>query len=452
MSRLRPVIAALLAASGTTGDALEGAPPDQTSTLTVSIDDIDDLRSRLPSLAGLRELNIEASCKGDRISAVPLPDNLGDLTALEVLRIGSPGRQDCDIRTTLPASLARLRRLRVLEIDDAFEAGYELPAFLGELRNLEELRLWRCHLKAVPEFVGRLTKLRELDLSWNEVTHLPGWLAKLEHLGVIGFRWNGVHSLPPAFAKARVGTALYRLGNNRLSQRDREAMVRLLPRARFDFTAEYDEPEEQVEEPQALGEPDSPYLPSWCEPMRHDEAEVRCEKPIGDASRRVLGLRVEHTLVETAERSLGPSPLHRQGDAGESLRWRCWEAANGDGTVLVIGAGEVHGLLRIVGPDMPFGLRGSCPKSTRVHRRVATASGVRLGLARSEVEAKVGPASRSGTNWYERVCMTPTRMTDEEVVRFRAQGHPYFTSGHAIRVVERNGRAAGIEITWSETY
>jgi len=244
MSRLRPVLAVLLAASGGAGSALEGDPPDSTSTLLVSIDDIDDLRSRIPSLAGLRELTIQDTCKGDRISAVPLPENLGDLRNLEVLRIGTLGRQDCDIRTTLPASAAKLQKLRVLEIDDAFEGGYELPSFLGELRNLEELRLWRCHLQAVPEFVGRLTKLRKLDLWRNEVTHLPGWLAKLESLEEIGLRWNGVHSLPPAFAKARIGTALYRLGNNRLSRREREAMVRLLPRARFDFTAEYDEPED----------------------------------------------------------------------------------------------------------------------------------------------------------------------------------------------------------------
>jgi hypothetical protein len=451
MSGLRPLVAALLVVSGGSGAALEGAPPDQASALTVSIDAIDDLRARIPSLTGLRELNVLDTCKADRITVVPLPENLGDLRNLEVLRVGTLGRQDCDIRTTLPASLGRLQRLRVLEIDDAFEPGYALPAFLGDLRNLEELRLRRCRLDGVPELVRRLTRLRKLDLQWNAVTALPAWLANLPHLEELDLQGNGIHTLPAAFAKARVGTALYRLGNNRLRQHEREAMVKLLPRARFDFASEYDEPEEQ-EEPRELGEAAAAGLLTWPEATRTSEDEAVCERPIANPSRTVLGLRVEKGLVDTVERSLGPSPLHREGDAGTSRRWRCWESANGDGTVLVVGAGPAHGFLRIAGPHMALGARGSCPRSSRVTRKLATASGVRLGLTRAEVVAKVGSPSRAEAGWYERVCLTPKRMTDQQVARFRAQGNPYFTIASVVRVVEKDGRAAGIEISWSETY
>jgi hypothetical protein len=45
--------------------------------------------------------------------------------------------------------------------------------------------------------------------------------------------------------------------------------------------------------------------------------------------------------------------------AHEYVAWRCWQAANGDGTVLYVFRGEVGGGMMILGREMAFAGRGS---------------------------------------------------------------------------------------------
>src|SRR5512133_2778793 len=86
---------------------------------------------------------------------------------------------------------------------------------------------------------------------------------------------------------------------------------------------------------------------------------VVCAKPPSDGMRTILGIVVDHGAVDRAVGVLGASPLSEEGDAGDYSASRCWEAANGDGTLLCLERGEVHGGLTVVGREVASTRRGS---------------------------------------------------------------------------------------------
>lgn len=104
----------------------------------------------------------------------------------------------------------------------------------------------------------------------------------------------------------------------------------------------------------------------------------------------MIGLRVRQAELDQAEKALGPSPHRTQGEGGEWRAWRCWEAANGDGTVLQVGRTDVDAYIRVYGREVSFVERKQCAKSDLVNRNIATAAGLRLGLA-SAAAAKLLP-------------------------------------------------------------
>jgi hypothetical protein len=185
---------------------------------------------------------------------------------------------------------------------------------------------------------------------------------------------------------------------------------------------------------------------------------THCTQPSAE-TRTILGLRIGQDAIESAEKVFGPSPLHQRGDAGDALEWRCWEAANGDGNTLWLGAGEVYEELRIFGPEIAFPERGTCPKSKLVHAGLSTASGLRLGLTRQAIEKQVGAASKAGKGWYAGTCDTETQMTKDEIAHLIATGLARSTdddfsttSSSDYVVIEKEGKAIGIEITWLEVW
>ncbi len=89
-----------------------------------------------------------------------LPAALGELDALEVLRLDSHG-----LRGGLPASLGRLSRLEVLDLGYNWWMDEEpLPAWLGELTSLRRVRLHAHAPGTVPDSWSSLTRLEDLEL------------------------------------------------------------------------------------------------------------------------------------------------------------------------------------------------------------------------------------------------------------------------------------------------
>jgi hypothetical protein len=114
------------------------------------------LPDALCTLSRLRVLDLQ-SC-GSALQY--LPRDLGNMAALEELRVGDASRLQA-----LPNSMTRLSKLRVLDLQKC-SALQHLPRDLGNLEALEELRVVDAsRLQALFDSSARLTKLRVLDLS-----------------------------------------------------------------------------------------------------------------------------------------------------------------------------------------------------------------------------------------------------------------------------------------------
>jgi len=142
-----------------------------------------------------------------------LPEELGSLRQLRMLDAGH------NLIAGLPHSFARLtqltnylylhdNRLRTLN-DSVFENFIhlrylnlgdnplrELPASLGALVNLEELRLENIGLKTLPGFLSNLSALDELTLRNNRLASLPDSFEKLQRLRHLDLRGNRFTAFP----------------------------------------------------------------------------------------------------------------------------------------------------------------------------------------------------------------------------------------------------------------
>ena len=116
---------------------------------------------------------------------------------VRVLRLADGWLRDRD-----PRALRWLTELWLLELSE-FGLSY-FPRELGQLRNLEELRLAGSHVGGrIPAELGQLSNLRFLDLSKNRLTEaIPralGQLAALTYLDLSGNQLTGL--IPPTLGQ-----------------------------------------------------------------------------------------------------------------------------------------------------------------------------------------------------------------------------------------------------------
>ena len=107
-----------------------------------------------------------------------IPAELGDLTNLEWLRL-----QGNQLTGEIPAELGNLTNLVLLNLFNNQLTG-EIPAELGNLTNLPELQLYDNQLTGeIPAELGNLTNLRRLSLYDNQLTgEIPAELGNLTNL------------------------------------------------------------------------------------------------------------------------------------------------------------------------------------------------------------------------------------------------------------------------------
>ena len=143
------------------------------------------LPDQLGQLTKLRVLDLQEIEEGD--VAVELPDSFSRLTNLEYLWgwfpsiPGTPGDfpnlREAMIRGTkeglLPLSLSLLSSIRKLTLSRI----WELPASIGELEQLETLRLL-APVKQLPDEIAQLENLKHLDLQHSSITELPEILSQ----------------------------------------------------------------------------------------------------------------------------------------------------------------------------------------------------------------------------------------------------------------------------------
>ncbi|KAH0937068.1 hypothetical protein HID58_004529 [Brassica napus] len=125
------------------------------------------------TMSCLRWLDLE------RTSIKELPENIGNLIALEVLQAGRTA-----IRRA-PLSIARLERLQVLAIGNSFYTSQGLHSLCPHLSIFNDLRalcLSNMNMIEIPNSIGNLWSLSELDLSGNNFEHIPASIRRLTRL------------------------------------------------------------------------------------------------------------------------------------------------------------------------------------------------------------------------------------------------------------------------------
>jgi hypothetical protein len=168
-------------------------------TLVLADNDLSEVSEQIGCLRKLRMLDLGHN------QLTRVPDALGDLEGLTDFLYLHDNRL-----TSLPSSLARLTKLRYLNIsENAFEIIPEsvcamasltelrasdnqltsLPDSIGQLASLRELHLRNNRLTTLPESVEMLPELRQIDLRGNPVTHLPAAITSLPKLDKLDLRW-----------------------------------------------------------------------------------------------------------------------------------------------------------------------------------------------------------------------------------------------------------------------
>lgn len=200
---------------------------------------------RLPS--GFNKLvNLEVFITGCLEQLETLPAEIGNFTKMRELIIDNGN--GCEMSVALPASIGKLKNLRVLRLYGAIESAKPLPASIGELRSLEVLDLGRNSLKAIPPSVGKLSNLKTLRLEYNALKTIPAFVGNLVNLETLSVDANeNIKVLPSSFAKMKNLTVS--MGNNALKLRDQKSLQTRFPNITFSFENEYDDERANEEKP-----------------------------------------------------------------------------------------------------------------------------------------------------------------------------------------------------------
>jgi hypothetical protein len=188
----------------------------------------------------------------------------------------------------------------------------------------------------------------------------------------------------------------------------------------------------------------------WPARSRDKAGEPHCADSLPDGTRILLGIRLNSDPGNLFVDVLGPSPGHGAGDGRRGRNWQCWAATNGDGTVLVARRGVLVDEFEVLGREMPFPARPTCARSKLVSRKLATANGLRIGIFRSDVEAKVGAPSRAGKRWLQRTCNSRKPMTDEDRDAWEAPPGAHWDILSAMTALfDDADRMVAFRVTWS---
>lgn len=120
-----------------------------------------------------------------------IPDEIGDLTALNVLSIVEP-TLDFNRQGSLSPEITTLSNLQTLRLENLFITD-GLPDSIGNLNSLLQLQIIGCQLQGeLPASITSMTALQTLDLRSNfMVGQLPDNLGDLSNLQFLDLRFNG---------------------------------------------------------------------------------------------------------------------------------------------------------------------------------------------------------------------------------------------------------------------
>ncbi len=124
-----------------------------------------------------------------------LPANLGEMKQLRVLYLYSNHLRE------LPPSIGKLKSLEKLNL--MFNRLEQLPPSMGDLARLEWLKLYRNKLVSLPSELGRLQKLQLLDLRYNQIEELPRNIGKMKQLRELLLDNNKLETVPESLCQLK---------------------------------------------------------------------------------------------------------------------------------------------------------------------------------------------------------------------------------------------------------
>ena len=136
---------------------------------------------------GVNELRVDSYSSASGV----VPTVLGDLVNLELLRLDSGG-----FAGPIPSELGNLTKLKELRIWDSSVSG-EIPSEIGNLVNLETLTLYSNRLTGpIPAELGNLVNLKDLNLNSNGLSGIPPELGNMTSLEELRLARNSLSSIP----------------------------------------------------------------------------------------------------------------------------------------------------------------------------------------------------------------------------------------------------------------
>ena len=165
-------------------------------------------RAKRRITAALRERATELDLSHMGLTA--LPAEIGQLVNLQTLRL------DGNKLTALPAEIGQLVNLQELNLNNNQLIIRTLPAEIGQLVNLQTLNLDGNKLAALPAEIGQLVNLHTLSLQHNQLTTLPAEIGQLVNLKTLGVNDNQLTALPAEIGQL-VNLQTLELFQNRLT-------------------------------------------------------------------------------------------------------------------------------------------------------------------------------------------------------------------------------------------
>jgi len=182
-----------------------------------------------------------------------LPDSIGKLTKLKELNIDNGN--GCTMNPVMPESVGNLRALEKLVLygaqdpqgpGDQPKVRHPFPRSLSQLKNLTDLDLGRNGLEQIPSFVQDLPHLKILEFRANDhLKEVPAFLSNLRELTTLNLDSDGLTDLP-TFLNSLPKLTHITLGDNcKITQNAAKVreLKRKFPKVSFDFTNEFDCPE-----------------------------------------------------------------------------------------------------------------------------------------------------------------------------------------------------------------
>ncbi|CAN6242763.1 unnamed protein product [Urochloa humidicola] len=154
----------------------------------------------LPECRGLTALNL-----GRNKLAGEIPASFANLTSLSFLSL--TGNAFSNVSSAL-RTLQGLPNLTSLVLTKNFHGGEEMPPDIagGGFSSIQVLVIANCELHGeIPAWIAGLRKLRVLDLSWNRLTGpIPPWIGELDRLFYLDISNNSLHGEIPASSLTRM--------------------------------------------------------------------------------------------------------------------------------------------------------------------------------------------------------------------------------------------------------